>query len=65
MSDGPLKGLTGTLMEDRKGPRLVISVDLLRRSVLIEIDRDWVVSSELSMPAYSQVFSATVGSKIA
>ncbi len=65
MSDGPLKGLTGTLMEHRKGPRLVISVDLLRRSVFIEIDRDWVVSSELSAPAYSQVFSATVGSKFA
>jgi transcription antitermination factor NusG len=63
MSDGPLKGLTGTLVEDRKGLRLVISVELLRRSVLIEIDRDWVVSSELSVPAYSQVFSAAAGSR--
>ncbi len=62
MSDGPLKGLTGTLVEDRRGLRLVISVELLRRSILIEIDRDWVVSSELSTPAYSRVFSAALGS---
>jgi hypothetical protein len=47
MSDGPLKGLQGTLMEVRKGLRLVISVQLLHRSVLIEIDRDWIVSGRL------------------
>jgi transcription antitermination factor NusG len=60
MSDGPLKGLTGTLMEVRKGLRLVISVELLRRSVLIEIDRDWVVSCGLLMPAYSEVYSSEI-----
>jgi transcription antitermination factor NusG len=47
MSDGPLKGMTGTLTEVRKGLRLVVSVELLRRSVLIEIDRDWVVAEGL------------------
>jgi transcription antitermination factor NusG len=51
MSDGPLKGLTGTLMEVRSSLRLVISVDLLHRSVLVEIDRDWVVPSRPSPPA--------------
>jgi transcription antitermination factor NusG len=60
MSDGPLKGLTGTLMEVRKGFRLVVSIELLRRSVLVEIDRDWVVSSPLTGHAYSEVFSANV-----
>ena len=45
MSDGPLKGLMGTLLEVRAGLRLVVSVELLHRSVLVEIDRDWVVSS--------------------
>jgi hypothetical protein len=29
---------------------LVISIELLRRSVLVEIDRDWVVAPKLSMP---------------
>ena len=47
MSDGPLKGLSGTLMEVRKGLRLVVSVQLLHRSVLIEIDRDWIVCGKL------------------
>jgi transcription antitermination factor NusG len=53
MSEGPLKGLTGTLMEVRKGLRLVISIELLRRSVLVEIDRDWVVPHTRSMQSYS------------
>ena len=60
MSDGPLKGITGTLMEVRKGLRLVVSVELLRRSVLVEIDRDWVVSSSIGGRAYAEVFQAQV-----
>ena len=43
MSGGPLKGLTGRLVEVRSSPRLVVSIDLLCRSVLVEIDRDWVI----------------------
>lgn len=58
MSDGPLKGMTGTLMEVRKGLRLVISVELLQRSVLIEIERDWIVSGELPKRAYPEFFSS-------
>ena len=42
MSAGPLTGLTGTLVEIKNGIRLVLSVQLLNRSVLVEIDRDWV-----------------------
>jgi transcription antitermination factor NusG len=49
MSEGPLKGLTGTLIEVRKGLRLVVSIELLRRSVLVEIDRSWVVPCTFSM----------------
>jgi transcription antitermination factor NusG len=39
---GPLFGLEGFLVEIRKSPRLVLSVNLLQRSVLVEIDNDWV-----------------------
>ena len=39
--EGPLSGISGRLIETRKGPRLVVSVDLLCRSVLVEIDRNW------------------------
>ena len=46
MCDGPLRGLTGTLLEIRKTVRLVISVELLRRSVIVEIDRDWAAPYE-------------------
>jgi hypothetical protein len=44
---GPLFGLEGLLVVIRKSPRLVLSVDLLQRSVLVEIDRDWVDSSKV------------------
>lgn len=40
---GPFNGLSGTLMEVRNSLRLVVSIDLLCRSVLVEIDRDWVI----------------------
>lgn len=43
MGGGPLNGLSGTLVKIRNGLRLVISVELLRRSVLVEVERQWVV----------------------
>jgi transcription antitermination factor NusG len=39
---GPLAGLEGLLVQVRKQQRLVVSVSLLRRSVAVEIERDWV-----------------------
>jgi transcription antitermination factor NusG len=46
LTDGPLSGLTGTLKSTRNTVRLVVSIELLCRSVLVEIDRDWVVPCE-------------------
>lgn len=43
---GPLFGLEGLLVEIRKSLRLVLSVGLLQRSVLVEIDRDWISLSK-------------------
>ena len=40
---GPLSGLTGTLVEIRSRLRVVVAVQLLQRSVLVEIERGWVV----------------------
>jgi transcription antitermination factor NusG len=40
--DGPLAGLEGILTESRKQCRVVVSVELLKRSVAVEIERDWV-----------------------
>jgi transcription antitermination factor NusG len=39
---GALAGLTGTLVEIKRVQRLVISVSLLQRSILVEIDRESV-----------------------
>jgi len=39
---GPLAGLDGLFVEVRKQHRIVVSVTLLRRSVAVEIERDWV-----------------------
>lgn len=37
---GPLAGLRGTVVEHKNGLRLVLSVALLRRSILVEVDRE-------------------------
>lgn len=42
IEDGPLEGLKGRVVEVKKSLRLVLSVTLLQRSVLVEIDRAWV-----------------------
>ncbi len=39
---GPLRGLTGRLLETKGRWRIVISVTLLQRSVAVEVDRSWV-----------------------
>jgi transcription antitermination factor NusG len=41
LEDGPLKGMTGTLIQVRGSDRLIVSVPLLQRSVAVEIDRQW------------------------
>lgn len=42
VTDGPLSGMLGCLVEVKSAWRLVISVSLLQRSVLVEVERDWV-----------------------
>ena len=51
MRGGPLRGIEGTLLQIRNSLRLVVSVELLRRSVLAEIERDWAVPCE-SLPCH-------------
>jgi len=46
---GPLKGLSGIILEFRRSMRLILSVSLLQRSVLVEIDRDRVSQSDISL----------------
>lgn len=39
---GPLRGLRGILVRRGGHCKLVLSVDLIRQSVTLEVDRDWV-----------------------
>ncbi len=41
INSGPLAGLEGILVEARDKWRMVVSVEMLQRSVAVEIDRDW------------------------
>jgi transcription antitermination factor NusG len=41
--DGPLKGIQGIVLRQAKNTRLVVGVELLRRSVTVEIDGTWAV----------------------
>ena len=50
MTGGPLTGLTGTLAGSKKNVRLVISMELLNRSVMIEIESDWVAPCQPLKP---------------
>ena len=42
LEHGPLKGVEGILVESRKQCRVVVSVTLLKRSVAVEIERNWI-----------------------
>ena len=47
---GPLAGVNGTLLEVKGVTRLVLSVTILQRSVLVEMDRSWVTYNPLPIP---------------
>jgi len=40
---GPMRGLEGTLLRTKDALRLVIGVELLQRSIAVEVDRDSVI----------------------
>jgi len=39
---GPLQGVEGIFVNEKNTCRLVVSVEILRRSVAVEVDRDWI-----------------------
>ena len=48
---GPLAGVEGIVIASKNRSRLVVSVEMLQRSVTVEIENDW---AEPSRPAYSR-----------
>jgi transcription antitermination factor NusG len=57
IEEGPLEGLTGIVVKIKSKLKLVLSVNLLQRSVAVEIDRRWVGTGITPVPA------AAVGSE--
>lgn len=51
VEDGPLRGMTGIIVNIKSGLKLVLSVSLLQRSVAVEIDRSWVGSALPARPS--------------
>jgi transcription antitermination factor NusG len=47
--DGPLSGVEGVLESTAEGPRLIVSLTLLNRSIAVQVDRRWVVSEKNPM----------------
>lgn len=42
IEEGPLRGLSGIVIRIKSGMKLVLSVELLQRSIAVEIDRNWI-----------------------
>ena len=53
--DGPLFGLVGPLVQHKNASKLVVSISLLQRSVLVELRPDWVVAANQSVAAWRAV----------
>jgi transcription antitermination factor NusG len=51
IEEGPLRGMTGIIVRIKSGMKLVLSVNLLQRSVAVEIDRSWLSGLHPTRPA--------------
>jgi transcription antitermination factor NusG len=51
INQGPLTGMEGIVIEYKNRSRLVLSVEMLQRSVTVEIENDWV---EPGKPVFSR-----------
>jgi len=51
ITDGSLKGVEGIIMSCKQRLRLVLSITLLQRSILLEIDQDCVSMERIVQPA--------------
>jgi transcription antitermination factor NusG len=59
---GALTGLAGLITDLKNGSRLIISINLLKRSVSTEIDRSWVKPIDSSSKQYRHLYEALVAS---
>jgi transcription antitermination factor NusG len=57
IEDGPLQGMTGIVAKIKSGLKLVLSVNLLQRSIAVEIDRSWIGEAYAVRPTANQTGS--------
>jgi transcription antitermination factor NusG len=60
VEDGPLRGMTGIVIKIKSGLKLVLSVNLLQRSIAVEIDRSWIGAAYPVRPAAHQTRSSPI-----
>jgi transcription termination/antitermination protein NusG len=48
VESGPLAGVEGILTNSEKGDQLVVSINLLQRSIAVVMDRNWVRTSSIN-----------------
>jgi Transcription termination factor nusG len=54
--DGPLKGLKGIVVEGKCATKLVLSIDILEKSIAVEVDEKWVRETEDEGPIARRAF---------
>jgi len=60
IENGPLRGMTGIVIRIKSGLKLVLSVNLLQRSIAVEIDRSWLGAAYPVRPAAHQIESSSI-----
>jgi transcription antitermination factor NusG len=60
IEEGPLRGVTGIVIRIKAGLKLVLSVNLLQRSIAVEIDRSWIGAAYPVRPATHQTGSSSI-----
>lgn len=64
IESGPLRGMEGIVIKIKSGLKLVLSVDLLQRSVAVEIDRSWIGATFPVRTNSSQAASSPMNSSL-
>jgi transcription antitermination factor NusG len=60
IEEGPLQGLTGIVLKIKSGLKFVLSVNLLQRSVAVEIDGSWISEAYPVRPTADQRLFETI-----
>jgi transcription antitermination factor NusG len=62
IEEGPLQGMSGIVIKIKSGMKLVLSINLLQRSVAVEIDRSWISPAQAVKPTAELVLSTRLTS---